>query len=59
MKIIYYEKDLRINSLSVTDILDEETEFLPLMSDEDAVKISKENAPDVLPILPLRTSFIS
>ena len=50
------KKDLRINSLSVTDILDEETEFLPLMSDEDEAKISKENAPDVLPILPLRNT---
>ena len=58
MKIIYYEKDLRINSLSVTDILDEETEFLPLMSDEDEAKISKENAPDVLPILPLRNTVL-
>ena len=52
------KKDLRINSLSVTDILDEETEFLPLMSDEDEAKISKENAPDVLPILPLRNTVL-
>jgi ATP-dependent Lon protease len=52
------KKDIRISSLDFSDILDEETEFLPLMSDEDEAKISKEGAPDILPILPLRNTVL-
>ena len=52
------KKDIRISSLNLTDLLNEDTEFLPLMSDEDEAKISKENTPDVLPILPLRNTVL-
>ena len=41
-----------------SDIIENDTEFLPLMSDEDEAKISKENTPDVLPILPLRNTVL-
>ena len=47
-----------IDRYLLTDIIDKETEFLPLMSDEDEAKISKENTPDVLPILPLRNTVL-
>ncbi len=41
-----------------SDIIENDTEFLPLMSDEDEAKISKENTPEVLPILPLRNTVL-
>jgi len=50
------KKDIRIDSLDLSDLLNEDTEFLPLMSDEDEDKISKENTPEILPILPLRNT---
>ena len=46
------KKDMRMGSLEISDLLNEDTEFLPLMSDEDEAKISKEDTPDILPILP-------
>jgi ATP-dependent Lon protease len=52
------KKDIRISSLDLSDLLNEDTEFLPLMSDEDEAKISKEDAPDILPILPLRNTVL-
>ena len=52
------KKNYRMDSLELTDLLNEDTEFLPLMSDEDEVKISKEDTPDILPILPLRNTVL-
>jgi ATP-dependent Lon protease len=52
------KKDIRIDSLDLSDLLNEDTEFLPLMSDEDEDKISKENTPEVLSILPLRNTVL-
>ena len=52
------KKDIRIDSLDLSDLLNEDTEFLPLMSDEDEDKISKENTPEILPILPLRNTVL-
>ena len=45
-----------INALP--NVFDEETEFIPLMSQEDEDKINKESTPDVLPILPLRNTVL-
>jgi ATP-dependent Lon protease len=47
-----------LDSFELSELINEETEFLPLMSDEDEAKISKENTPDVLPILPLRNTVL-
>ena len=47
-----------LDSLELSELINEETEFLPLMSDEDEAKISKEDTPDVLPILPLRNTVL-
>ena len=41
-----------------SDIIEKEAEFLPLMSDEDEAKITKESTPEVLPILPLRNTVL-
>ncbi|MBC8305163.1 MAG: hypothetical protein H8E55_56545, partial [Pelagibacterales bacterium] len=43
-----------LDGFELSDLINEETEFLPLMSDEDEAKISKEDTPDVMSILPLR-----
>ena len=47
-----------LDSSELSDLINEETEFLPLMSDEDEAKISKEDTPDALPILPLRNTVL-
>ena len=47
-----------LDSLELSDLINEETEFLPLMSDEDEAKISKEDTPDVMSILPLRNTVL-
>ena len=52
------KNDIRISSLDLSDLLNEDTEFLPLMSDEDEAKISKEDTPNELPILPLRNTVL-
>tara|TARA_B100002052_G_scaffold95601_1_gene88240 strand:- start:18447 stop:20897 length:2451 start_codon:yes stop_codon:yes gene_type:complete len=51
-------KDVKLSTINLSDLLNEDAEFLPLMSDEDEAKISKENAPDILPILPLRNTVL-
>ena len=52
------KKNIRFSSLSNSDLINEDAEFLPLMSDEDEAKISKEGAPEFLPILPLRNTVL-
>ena len=41
-----------------SDLIDGETDFFPLMSDEDEEKINREETPDILPILPLRNTVL-
>jgi ATP-dependent Lon protease len=38
--------------------IDEETEFIPLLSEEEEEDLKKMNIPDVLPILPLRNTVL-
>ena len=52
------KKNIAVSSLELSDLLNEDVEFLPLMSDEDEAKISKEDAPEMLPILPLRNTVL-
>jgi ATP-dependent Lon protease len=52
------KKRLLMDDYMLSDMIDKETEFLPLMSDEDEAKISKEDTPEVLPILPLRNTVL-
>ena len=47
-----------LDSFELSELINKETEFLPLMSDEDEAKISKEDTPDVLSILPLRNTVL-
>ncbi|HNX44011.1 MAG TPA: endopeptidase La [Bacteroidales bacterium] len=42
----------------LSNILDDETEFIPLLSAEDEEHINAESVPEVLPILPLRNTVL-
>ena len=43
---------------TISDLLDSETEFIPLLSTEDEEAIKVEKIPDNLPILPLRNTVL-
>ena len=51
-------KFLNIDNLSLQNILDEDSELIPLMTPEDEEEIKNEEVPDVLPILPLRNTVL-
>ena len=44
--------------LEFSDIMENETEFIPLLSSEDEDKMNAEEIPEVLPILPLRNTVL-
>lgn len=46
-----------LDNLSLQDI-NEDSEFIPLMTPEDEEEINKEELPEVLPILPLRNTVL-
>jgi len=50
----FFMKDL----FEMTDIVDAETEFFPLLSSEDEEQIKAEEVPEELPILPLRNTVL-
>ena len=47
-----------MDSLSLTDIINETTEFIPLMTSDDEVEINNTDLPEELAILPLRNTVI-
>src|ERR1700743_3780643 len=46
------------NLNSAHPIINEESEFFPLMSSEDEEEMNNEQVPDALPILPLRNTVL-
>ncbi len=44
--------------LDFSDLLNEDTEFIPLLSDEDEEQMHTEEIPEQLPILPLRNNVL-
>ena len=42
----------------LTDVIETETEFIPLISPEDEDRMNLEEVPDKLPILPLRNNVL-
>ncbi|MBN2175133.1 MAG: endopeptidase La, partial [Bacteroidales bacterium] len=44
--------------LSMSDLIDSETEFIPLLSSEDEELMNSEEIPEILPILPLRNTVL-
>lgn len=51
-------KKFQLEELLLSSSIDGESEFFPLLSDEDEQKIDKEKNPEVLPILPLRNTVL-
>ena len=49
---------LRFNTISLSELIEEESDFFPLLSQEDEDKIEKEKTPKTLPILPLRNTVL-
>lgn len=46
------------NFLSVSDLLEGDAEFIPLLSAEEEIQFTAERVPDELPILPLRNAVL-
>ncbi len=46
------------DALMFSDLIDSETEFIPLLSSEDEEAMNTEEVPEVLPILPLRNTTL-
>ena len=51
-------KNFEFKDMFFSSLADGESEFFPLLSDEDEQKIDKEKNPDSLPILPLRNTVL-
>ncbi len=51
-------KIIHLDSLSLQDIFNEDSELIPLMTPEDEEIINKEAVPEILPILPLRNTVL-
>ena len=51
-------KKFQLKELLLSSTIDGESEFFPLLSDEDEQKIDNEKNPEVLPILPLRNTVL-
>jgi len=52
------ENSLEQNILTVSDLLESETDFIPLLSSEDEEQMNAEDVPEILPILPLRNTVL-
>mgnify|MGYP001392901659 CR=1 FL=1 len=48
----------RFQAFSLSELIEEESDFFPLLSQEDEDKIDKEKTPKTLPILPLRNTVL-
>ncbi len=51
-------KIIHLDSLSLEDAVNENSELIPLLTPEDEEIINKEDVPEVLPILPLRNTVL-
>ena len=51
-------KTVTLDSLSLSNILSEDSELIPLMTPEDEELINLEEVPETLPILPLRNTVL-
>tara|TARA_R110001632_G_scaffold89433_1_gene192805 strand:+ start:6182 stop:8638 length:2457 start_codon:yes stop_codon:yes gene_type:complete len=51
-------KIVTLDSLSLSKILNEDSELIPLMTPEDEEIINSEEVPEILPILPLRNTVL-
>ena len=49
---------MHLDNLSLQNMLNEDSELIPLMTPEDEEIINKESVPEILPILPLRNTVL-
>jgi len=52
------ENPIKDTNLFLSDMIDSETEFIPLLSSEDEEAMNSEEVPEILPILPLRNTVL-
>jgi len=52
------DNNINIAELHLSNVMEDETEFIPLLSAEDEEIINAEDVPPVLPILPLRNTVL-
>ena len=52
------DNNINIADLHLSNVMEDETEFIPLLSAEDEEIINAEDVPPVLPILPLRNTVL-
>ncbi|MBE0652617.1 MAG: hypothetical protein IH594_02395, partial [Bacteroidales bacterium] len=50
--------ELSYSNFFIQDGFDEDAEFIPIMSEEEADEMMKLNVPDVLPLLPLKNTVL-
>lgn len=56
--LYYMDNHINIADLHLSNVMEDETEFIPLLSAEDEEIINAEDVPPVLPILPLRNTVL-
>src|SRR3990172_5787187 len=47
-----------INHIVISNVMDEDAEFIPLLSPDDEEQLNAEKTPDEFPILPLRNTVL-
>ena len=52
------DNNINLADLHLSNVLEDETEFIPLLSAEDEEIINAEDVPPILPILPLRNTVL-
>ena len=57
-KTILINTDMTKDGFGFTEVIENETEFIPLLSAEDEEQMNAEEVPEVLPILPLRNTVL-
>ncbi|MDE5420879.1 endopeptidase La [Ancylomarina sp. DW003] len=50
--------EINIGSMGLTNLMDEDSDFIPIIADEDESAIDEFEVPDSLPILPLRNTVL-
>ena len=58
IQIMSKSKIISLDNLSLQDMINEDSELIPLLTPEDEEIINKEDVPEILPILPLRNTVL-
>ncbi len=53
-----FGEEMNLSNILFANIIDDDSDFIPLISEEDDEKLSKVKIPEVLPILPLRNTVL-